>query len=181
MERLDKGLVDFGVLIEPYDVSKYDYSRLPAQDTWGVLMRKDSHLAAGRRSGERLAEVAAYLFAPGIGGGQLSSWFKADYGKLNMVSSYNLLYNASLLAESGLGYVVCIDNIMNTTGKSSLCFRPLKPALKAQVNSGRSTRYFPRHRNFFWPRFGKWRPVGPGSFEVAAKLPCVIHATGKEE
>ena len=69
-----------------------------------------------------------------MGGGQLSSWFKTDYGKLNLVGSYNLLYNASLLAEAGLGHVLCIDNILNTTGESNLCFRPLKPALTSQVN-----------------------------------------------
>ena len=44
-ERLDKGLIDFGIFIEPFDVSKYDYLRLPLYDTWGVLMRKDSPLA----------------------------------------------------------------------------------------------------------------------------------------
>ena len=45
-ERLDKGLLDFGLLIEPVDLKKYDYLRLPAADTWGVLMRRDHPLAA---------------------------------------------------------------------------------------------------------------------------------------
>ena len=42
MERLDKGLIDFGLLVGPVDVTKYDYIRLPLKDTWGILMRKDS-------------------------------------------------------------------------------------------------------------------------------------------
>lgn len=135
MERLDKGLVDFGVLIEPYDVSKYDYIRLPAQDVWGVIMRKDSPLAALESvQAQDLRNLPLICSRQALGGGQLSSWFKTDYGKLNLVSAYNLLYNASLLAEAGLGYVLCIDNILNTTGESSLCFRPLKPALTSQVN-----------------------------------------------
>ncbi len=41
-ERLDKGLIDFGIFIEPFDLSKYDHLRLPLYDTWGVIMRKDS-------------------------------------------------------------------------------------------------------------------------------------------
>ena len=45
MERLDEGLIDFGLLVGPVDVNKYDYIRLPLKDTWGVLMRKDSSLA----------------------------------------------------------------------------------------------------------------------------------------
>lgn len=135
MEHLDKGLVDFGVLIEPYDVSKYDYFRLPDVDRWGVLMCKDSPLAARDAiRAEDLREVPLIYSRPDLGGGQLSSWFKADYGKLNLVTSYNLLFNASLLAEAGAGYVLCIDNILNTTGESNLCFRPFTPALESHVN-----------------------------------------------
>lgn len=135
MERLDKGLVDFGVLIEPYDVSKYDYLRLPILDVWGVLMRKEVPLAALEAIQARdLRDLPLICSRQALGGGQLSSWFKTDYGKLNLVASYNLLFNASLLAETGMGYVLCIDNILNTTGESGLCFRPLKPALNSQVN-----------------------------------------------
>ena len=36
MERLEKGLLDFGVLVEPADVSRYNSLRLPAKDTWEI-------------------------------------------------------------------------------------------------------------------------------------------------
>lgn len=135
MERLDKGLVDFGVLIEPYDVSKYDYLRLPVMDVWGVLMRSDSPLAVLEAiQAEDLRDMPLICSRQALEGGQLSSWLKADYGKLNIVSSYNLLFNASLLVDAGLGYALCLDNIVNTADESSLCFRPLKPALQSQVN-----------------------------------------------
>lgn len=135
MERLDKGLVDFGVLIEPYDVSKYDYLRLPTPDVWGVLMRKDSPLTALESiTAENLWGVPLICSRQALDGGQLSSWLKADYGRLNLVTSYNLLFNASLLVEAGVGYALCLDNIVNTTGESSLCFRPLSPSLESQVN-----------------------------------------------
>ena len=44
-DRLDKGLLDFGILIQPADISKYDFLNLPEKDLWGVIMRKDSPLA----------------------------------------------------------------------------------------------------------------------------------------
>ena len=44
-ERLDKGLLDFGILIQPADISKYNYLNIPAKDVWGVVMRRDSPLA----------------------------------------------------------------------------------------------------------------------------------------
>ena len=135
MERLDKGLVDFGVLIEPYDVSKYGYLRLPLVDVWGVLMRKDSPLASlDAIQAEELWNVPLICSRQALEGGQLASWLKADYGKLNLVSSYNLLFNASLLVEAGVGYALCLDNIVNTTGESDLCFRPLSPVLESHVN-----------------------------------------------
>lgn len=135
MERLDKGLVDFGLLIEPYDVAKYDYIRLPTVDVWGVLMRRDSPLAVlGAIQAENLWNVPLICSRQALEGGQLSSWLKADYGKLNFVCSYNLLFNASLLVEAGAGYALCLDNIVNTTGESNLCFRPLRPVLESHVN-----------------------------------------------
>lgn len=135
MERLDKGLVDFGVLIEPYDVSRYDYLRLPSVDIWGVLMRRDSPLAAlDAIQAEDLWNVPLICSRQALEGGQLASWLKADYGKLNLVSSYNLLFNASLLVEAGVGYALCLDNIVNTAGTSNLCFRPLRPVLESHVN-----------------------------------------------
>ena len=57
-------------------------------------------------------------------------WFGNDLDHLDIVSSYSLLYNASLMFEDGLGYAICFDKLINTTGESKLCFRPLSPTLK---------------------------------------------------
>lgn len=134
-ERLDKGLVDFGLLIEATDLSKYDYIRLPAVDIWGVLMRKDSPLAALEAiQPEDLRHAPLICSRQALQGGQLSSWLKVGYERLNMAASYNLLFNASLLVEAGVGYALCLDNIINTTGESSLCFRPLRPTLESHVD-----------------------------------------------
>ncbi len=132
MERLDKGLIDFGLLVGPVDINKYDYMRLPLKDTWGVLMRKDSPLA------EKESIIAEDLWSkPLIISHQTSinsemfSWLKADVSKLNIVATYDLVYNASLFVKKGLGYVITLDKLINTTGDSALCFRPLYPALEA--------------------------------------------------
>ncbi len=135
MERLDKGLVDFGLLIEPYDVTRYDYLRLPALDRWGVLMRRDSPLAV-RDSvrAEDLWDMPLICSRQALEGGQLSSWLKTDYTKLNLVASYNLLFNAALLVEVGVGYALCLDNIVSGTDENELCFRPLWPVLESHVD-----------------------------------------------
>lgn len=135
MERLDKGLLDFGLFIEPYDVTRYEYLHLPAVDKWGVLMRRDSPLAAQAAvQAEDLWNLPLIGSRQALEGGQLSSWLRIDASKLTLVGTYNLLFNAALMVETGIGYAICLDGIINTTGDSNLCFRPLRPALESHVD-----------------------------------------------
>ncbi|WP_027178485.1 LysR family transcriptional regulator [Maridesulfovibrio bastinii] len=134
-EQLDREGADFGLVIEPADVSRYDYMRLPAVDRWGVLMRKDCYLATKEAiSPKEIWELPLIYSRQAVQGGQLSSWLKKDPEKLNIVATYNLLFNASLLVEAGLGYALCLDKIINTECNSELCFRPLKPELNSHVD-----------------------------------------------
>jgi len=134
-ERLDRESADFGLVIEPADITRYDYIRLPYVDRWGVLMRKDSPLASLEAiEPENLWDVPLINSQQALQGGQLSSWLKIDPEKLKLVASYNLLFNASLLVGAGVGYAICLDNIISTTGDTNLCFRPLKPSLESHVD-----------------------------------------------
>lgn len=130
-ERLDRGLVDFGIFIEPADLSKYDFIKLPLTETWGVLMRKDSPLAAkiSIRPVELLG-LPLFCSRQSMVQNELSGWMGEDYDKLHIMTTYNLLYNASLMVEEGMGYALCLDKIINTGGDSPLCFRPLEPTLE---------------------------------------------------
>ena len=135
MERLDKGLLDFGILIEPADMKKYDYIRLPATDTWGLLMPKDCLLAAHDFiRPEDIWELPLISSRQTTVSNKFSGWLKKDYDKLNIVATYNLVYNASLMVEEGLGYALCLDKLVNTSEGSRLCFRPLKPKMDAHLD-----------------------------------------------
>lgn len=134
-ERIDKGLIDFGLLIEPADLSKYENIRLPASERWGLLMNKSHPLARKQSiSPEDLRGVPLVQSTHSLPKSNLTEWYKEVAGDINIVATYNLLYNATLLAESGTGCVLCIDKILNTTGESKLCFRPLLPTVTAQLN-----------------------------------------------
>lgn len=135
MERLDKGLLDFGILIEPADMKKYDYIRIPATDTWGLLMTKDSPLAARDFiRPEDIWELPLITSHQTTVSNEFSGWLKKDFEKLNIVATYNLVFNASLMVEEGLGYALCLDRLVNTSEDSNLCFRPLKPKLEAHLD-----------------------------------------------
>lgn len=138
-ERLDKGLLDFGLFIQPADLSKYNYINVPAKDVWGVVMRKDSPLAE-----KETIEATDLLELPLICSRQamkqtfskneFADWFGEDFHKLNIVTTYNLAFNASLMVEEGIGYAITLDKIVNTSESSSLCFRSLQPRLESGLN-----------------------------------------------
>ncbi len=134
-ERLDKGLLDFGIFIEPANMEKYDYLRLPAVDTWGLLMRKDSKLAQLEHIKiDHLKQIPLIVSQQSMISNEFSGWGRHNFDELNIVATYNLVYNASLLVAEGLGYALCLDKLVNTTGDSELCFKPLEPCLEAHLN-----------------------------------------------
>ena len=135
LEDLDKGLIDFGLLLQPVDITKYEMLVLPVRETWGTLMRRDSPLAQKTSvTPEDLLTLPLIISRQSFSSSLLSSWLKRDLSTLNVVATYSLLYNGSLMVEEGMGYALCLNNIINTSGESRLCFRPFSPALTVRAS-----------------------------------------------
>lgn len=132
LEKLDRGLLDFGIVFQNVDTSKYNSIPLPLKDTFGVLMRKDSPLAKKKTvslsdlRGQSLIiprqpnHNSMFLDIPGI-----------DEESVQIAAQYNLLYNGSVMASEGMGYCICIDRLINVTGDSNMCFKPFDPPIEA--------------------------------------------------
>ena len=138
-ERLDKGLLDFGILIQPIDISKYEYITLPNKDTWGVLMQKNSPLADKKSiTKEDLLNIPLIVSKQVMQRKNVKNaynmWFGSYIDRLNIVATYNLIYNAAKMTEVGVGYSIGLENLINTTGESNLCFRPLNPKLESGLD-----------------------------------------------
>lgn len=138
-ERLDKGMLDFGILIEPVDMSKYDYMNLPVKDVWGVVMRKDAPLAGKegvtRRDLLNLPLICSrQAIAQTSGKNEYFTWFGGNLDKFNIVATYNLIYNAAFMVEKGIGYAVALDKLIHVMDNSELCFRPLEPRLESGLS-----------------------------------------------
>ena len=103
-EKLDNGLIDFGVLIEPADLSLYDYIEIPTEEVWGILARRDSKIAKKK--------------------------FIEKKDLLNIVLTKNLVYSSIFMVKEGIGYSLTIIDINN----KDICFIPLKPKLKPRIN-----------------------------------------------
>lgn len=134
-EQLDKGLIDFGIIFGNVDHAKYNSIELPFRDIWGVLMKKDSALAVKEViQPEDLWDMPLIISNQDDSKGTLTAWFKKELSELEIVATYNLLFNASLMVEEGLGYAIGLDKIINTTGNNTLCFRPLSPQMEAGMH-----------------------------------------------
>lgn len=129
LERLDKGLVDMGLLLGPMRQEKYDYLNIHKKDIYGLLMPIDCDLAQQEAVNiNQLKSLPMILSEQTFSGHQDLEWFGADYSVLNVVATYNLIYNATFLVEHGIGYALCLDRLVNTQGRN-LTFRPITPEL----------------------------------------------------
>lgn len=134
-ERIDRGLLDFGILIEPADITKYDFIRLPTKDRWGLLMRRDHPLAEKESIAPKdLQDIPLIASRQSIAHNELSGWLGKEYESLNIITTYNLLYNASLMVEENIGCALCLDGIIPEYENSPLCFRPLEPKVEVGLD-----------------------------------------------
>lgn len=129
MDQLSNGLIDIALIFTDYDRSLYQGIRLPERDRLGVLMRRDSELAKKEQISSAdllgLPLIVPRAAMPLLSSDPLS-------GKLNIVTVYNLIYNASLFVEDGVGYAIGFDGLINVSGDTPLAFRPLKKTLAQQ-------------------------------------------------
>ena len=128
LERLDKGLSDFGIVFTPVDDKKHYSIKIPMKDQWGILMRNDSPLAEKESiSPSDLKGEPLIVSRQKSDKSPAFKWFGKKMEDLNIVSTYNLVYNASVMLTENIGYALAFDKLINVRGDSELCFRPLEP------------------------------------------------------
>lgn len=127
MDQLNNGLLDFAFIFTEVDHTLYQSITLPEEDHFAVLMPKTSPLAQ-----KEVINATDLNNLPIIVSRASYPFFSNSeaFSSLNIVAIYNLIYNASLLVEDGCGYAICFDHLINTSGKSNLCIRPLVPTIK---------------------------------------------------
>ena len=150
-EKRDKGILDFGVFIGATDLSKYDYIKLPCSDTWGLVVRKDSSFAEKESiKAQDLITQPLICSRQALNENEISGWFGCPSENLNIVATYNLIYNAAVMVENYIGYALTLDNLIDTSWESKLCFRPLEPRVhsthslawrKYQIFSGAAEKF----------------------------------------
>ncbi len=156
-ERIEKGILDIGLLMEPVDIGKYEFIRMPQKEKWGILVRKDSELAAKESINPKdLTNVPLIMVKRELVKNELASWFGDYYEGVQIAATYNLILNAASMVERGVGVALCFD--LGASFYEDLCFIPLAPTLetgsvlvwKKNQTLGAATSQFMRYlRNAF--------------------------------
>lgn len=138
-ERLDRGLLDFGILIQPTDISRYDTLPLPLKDKWGLILRKDHPLAKRKKIAPKdLADIPLLLsrqiFRSEKMNGPIADWFGDRESSIKAAGTYNLIFNAALLVRAGIGCALGLEGLINASSQSDLTFRPLSPKLEVGLD-----------------------------------------------
>ncbi len=131
--RLDEGRLDFGLFVGDADLAKYDEVRLPASDTWGVFVRPDDPLAQQDVvRPEDLRGRPLILSRQAIA--NMEEWLGEKVDDLEVVATFNLLYNACALVRAGVGCAVSIDGIISAERENDdLRFKLLEPRMEARL------------------------------------------------
>ncbi len=134
-DKIDKGLLDFGVVIEPTSLTKYDFIKLPATDKWGVLMTKSSPLASyDTITPDLLSKAPLYISNQETVKNEMTGWLGGQGRELNIIDTYNLIYNVSLLIQETNNYALCIEHLVYTGIDSPFVFKPLSPTLEVNLD-----------------------------------------------
>lgn len=132
-EKLDRGLLDFAIIVEEPDYEKYHVLRMPEGDRWGLVMRADNALA--RKSVIHADDLRGLpLFCSEQGWrNDLPRWCGDQMDELHLEGSFRLAYNGAVFAREGLGYLLTFDHLVDTSPESGLAFRPLDPPLETAM------------------------------------------------
>lgn len=133
--KLDRGQLDFGVVVRNFDENKYSFFKLPYTDTFGLITRRDNPLA---KKTQIMIEDLLQTNEPVLVSRQsLKSdfvrWCGDKSEKLNIVATGDIPFNLSLFAKEGVGSLLCFDKIINTGSESPLVFIPLFPPLETPL------------------------------------------------
>lgn len=134
MEQIDKGVIELALLMAVNQDAKYDYIKINAIDTYGLIMRSDDPLASQDKINiDQLKTLDLIVPQRSFIGHQVLDSIGLDYALLHVVATYNLIGNTTYLVKSGLGYALCIDRLVNSAD-GSIVFKPIEPSMRLPLS-----------------------------------------------
>ncbi|MCM1523681.1 MAG: LysR family transcriptional regulator [Ruminococcus sp.] len=157
-ERLEQGLLDFGLLLEPVDITKFDYIRMKEKEKWGLLIRADNPLAAKEYITREDLTAEPIITTDRLSiQKELENWFGDSLSSLDIFATHNIITNSVMLVSGGAASALTIEGAVNLFTGGEMVFRPLYPELsmtsvlawkKFQPNFGTAGKFLEHFKNF---------------------------------
>ncbi len=132
-EKLQKGLLDFVVLAEEPEKSKYESIVFPEADRWGLVFPADDSLAKKESFCPSDLRGMPLFCSEQSWYQEIKNWAGDDFGSFHLEGSFRLSYNGSVFVKAGLGYLLTFDKLLDVSSGSGLVFRPLTPPLETKL------------------------------------------------
>lgn len=130
-EKLGNGVLDIALLNEPVEIENYEFIRLPEKDRWGILLPKSDPLAQKDViTPQDLIGCSIITSHRMLVLHEIENWFKDAYDQVREVASVNLIHNATMMVEDGIGYAITLEDLVKDYEESPICFKPLSPRLE---------------------------------------------------
>ena len=132
-ERMEAGILDIGLLLEPINIDKYEFIRLPIKERWVVLMRPDDPLAEKEWiTVQDLEHLPIIMARRSNVQNELANWFGESFQNLQILFKSNFPTNSAIMVQNGLGYALVVEGVMKDLwDQTKICSRPLYPELPA--------------------------------------------------
>ena len=132
-EKLDKGLLDFAVICETPDERKHKHICFPEADYFGAVIPAELELAKKERiTADDLAQLPVFTSEQSWEN-DIRPWAGEKFPQLHLEGSFRLAYNGSMFAKEGLGILLTLNDLIDTSPGSGLVFRPLYPPLEMKM------------------------------------------------
>lgn len=130
--RIDNGLIDIGLLLEPVDMEQFEYIRMPVKERWIAVIPSGFPLAKQKNvTAKDLSQIPVIMPSRQKVFDEVANWFGEYYSNLNIVATNNLATNAALLAKSEIGCAITVEGGLLSLSQSGVCIVPLSPELPA--------------------------------------------------
>ena len=112
-EKLNRGLIDIGIIREPFNKEVYEYVSLE-EEPWVVLMNKEHKFAKEDRETISLDQIGSEpIIIPSRAsiGIEINKWFTSIGSKPNIFCVYGTLMNAVVLVERNTAIALCPSSV----------------------------------------------------------------------
>ncbi|MFD1485146.1 LysR family transcriptional regulator [Lacticaseibacillus baoqingensis] len=133
-DRLDKGLIDLGLLLEPVNTDKYDHLTLAHTERWGLVVSVDAPLATQPViAPNALADIPLIISSRNAVQQLFSDWAQADIDRLNIVGHFNLIFNVLPLVRRQVGAALTIEGVIDPHDHAGVRFIPFSPRVQTHT------------------------------------------------